>query len=103
MSCSVFITGLMDGTSEDYQKHLEVASVCLRNGVSVPEETEKFFNPTGLNDDLNDMSLAYALEYIKDGIRVNIDYDGDPEYEGGAIIDLKDIPEGVTRIKVEYC
>jgi hypothetical protein len=101
MSGSVNVYGLTSNTSEEYLKHKEVAEVCIRNGVSIPKETDDFFS-SGMTDKLSDFTTETALEIISNGVRVNIPSKGDVMYDGGCSINVKDIPSHVDRIYIEY-
>lgn len=82
----VFISGVKAPT-EEYKKKVAAYRALEDAGLDIPQELVDYFN---------------GEEPDEDGIKVKIKHaiDGDPNWEGGAIIDLSKLPPGVTHIKV---
>lgn len=84
MGISVHITGLKEPT-EEYTKKLEAWRACEAAGVKIPDDLLEYFNHENPNEE---------------GISVDLAYDGDVMYGKGATLNVEDIPEGVTKIRV---
>ena len=101
MSICVSIIGVTGKDSPEYKRHYEVARVCITNNVTIPPETEMFFNAMLVCGWRSDLTKEEALELIERGIEVNIPYTGDAMENGGAVINVSDIPSHVKQIIVE--
>lgn len=86
MSMDISVKGIIEPT-KDYNKKLEAYYACEKANIDIPDELEKFFD---------------YEQPSKEGMEVKIDYGGNLEYENGYIlIDLNDLPENVTKIKIK--
>lgn len=86
MSMDISVKGIVEPT-EDYNKKLEAYYACEKAGIDIPDELLEYFN---------------GEEPLKEGMEVKIDYAGNLECEDGYIlIDLIDLPENVTKIKIK--
>lgn len=70
-----------------WQKHKKVWDVCIEAGVSMPEETEKYFNYVEPNEKGVEVDIKYAVE----------DYVAD--MQDGFDVDLTKLPKDVTHIR----
>ena len=100
MSSSLGICGLVDDSSDEYQKHKKVFMFCVDNKVSLPQETAKYFECDKENS--LDKDFKYLLED-----KLTKDLKEDEHYKEfqddsswGYIIDLTKIPKDIHKIKV---
>lgn len=95
MSVNLYFVALALDTDPEFQKHKKVLDVCMEAGVSIPEETCKYFNYDG---DLGYEGLAN--EKLEIPLQEDVHYK--EFYEGDLLkheIDLTTLPEGVKRIQ----
>ena len=99
MGTYLSVKGFASKDNEEYKRHFEVVKVCIKNKVSFPKETSDFFKGKIGGDDLEDIVPDAILEYLKEGIEIDIPLVGDSEW--GHVIKVSDIPKEVDRIIVE--
>lgn len=87
MSVSVHIIGIVATNAVKHLAMLAIRNNCEIAGVSQPDTVMDYFNDEESDDAGQRVSIDKAIK-------------GDPEYEFGALIDLKKVPEGVTHIRV---
>ena len=86
MSCTIVIEGYVP-CDEEWDKKKKAWIALKEAGLDITEELEEFFdyqNPTEI-----------------DGMKVDIDYEGDPNYKGGALIEVAKLPKNIKYIRVE--
>jgi len=90
MGMSTHITGFISDTDPTYQKHKKVLVACIEAGISeLPKETAEYFG--------NKYPEEYLLE---DKLSVAINkHEYSSDYEQGFEVYLKDIPQGVEKIR----
>lgn len=97
MSVDLYIEAFAGKNSEEFQKHLRAVKFCIEEKLSFPKETSKFFEGKIGGDNLEDIAYESILEYIGDGIGVEMRF----VRENGKIkIEVKDIPKEVDLIVV---
>jgi len=94
MSVSLHITAFTPDTDPEFQKHKKVLMVCKETGVSLPPETAEYFDSTTPYDALLDERLEVELEKDKH----YRDYWSDTE--DGYELDLNDLPDGVSKLRI---
>lgn len=85
---STHIEAFTPDTDPEYRKHLEVYDTCIRLDVSLPKETDEYFN-----GDIPEERLRIELE---EDVHYTI-YSED--YSSGFEVDLDQLPEGVTKLR----
>jgi hypothetical protein len=95
MGMSTHIKAFIPDTDPEYQKHKKVAQTCIEAGVSLPEETAKYFNctPNTYWDGIIEQKLETRLKLGEHYTEYRADMCE------GFEIDLAKLPEGVTRIR----
>ena len=88
MGMSTHIEAFTPDTDREYKKHLEVYVMCDKLGVSLPKETEKYFN-----GDIPEERLRIELEK---GEHYNDWFEDSSE---GYEVDLTKLPKGVTKLR----
>ena len=93
MSMSTSIQAFIPDTDEAYNKHKKVLLACLEADVELPKKTAEYFGS------------EYAEEYLLEE-KLEIDLEEGKHYNEfskdsseGFEIELKNIPEGVTKIR----
>jgi hypothetical protein len=76
-----------------------VVKVCIENQVSFPKETSEFFKGKIQDDNLEDYKYGCLIEYIENGIEVNLKFNHDSDYK--KIINVRDIPDECEQIIIE--
>jgi hypothetical protein len=84
--------------SEEFNKHLEAVKFCIERGLSYPAETSEFFKGKVCGDNLEDIQPSAVLQYIENGVPVNLPYEK-VGYDAANIY-IADIPKEVDVIKV---
>ncbi len=93
MSMSTSVVGLISEDNPEYQKHIEIVEFCKKMEVSLPKETEDYF-------DLSEVKQEYWHNYIDEKRHIEIPHrDYYTHNERGVEIDVKDIPQGAETIR----
>jgi hypothetical protein len=100
MSGSIHIYGEYSKDNDEYRKHYEIASVCLKHGATIPQETDLYFAKDGTL--LSEYTKEYAEKIIQSGPIIKIEYTGDVMYDEKCEISIKDLPTGLDKIVIEY-
>lgn len=103
MSVSICIQGYSGKESLEFQKHYKAVQFCLENGLSFPRETSEFFKGKVGGGDLEDYTSEAMLEYIENGVEVDIPTDDVDGYGNEYHINVADIPSEVDTIIIKYC
>ena len=98
MSVSVNVRAFAGKNSKEFVKHYKAVMFCIENQLSYPKETFEFFRGKVGGGDLDDYTPEGILEYIKNGIEVDLITSGEVEYGEGMRIKVSDIPKEVDEI-----
>jgi len=99
MSVSLNITAYSGKESTEFKKHFNAVKFCIENQLSFPKETSEFFKGRVNGEDLENISTKYLLEYIENGIMVDIPIHSVTDYEKK--INISEIPPEVDFIIVK--
>ena len=100
MSASVGIKGFSGKNSPEFQKHLSAVKFCIENELSYPKETSEFFKGKIEGGNLEDYDSKYVLDYIKDGLEVELPLIKDRAI-GETRLKVSDIPSHVEEIVIK--
>jgi len=89
MGMSTHLNGVKPA-DETFKKHLKVWKACEEAGVSVPEETSKFFN----HDSPDEKGVVVYLKKGQDGVSEYHTTSG-----GGFEVDLRKLPKDIKIIR----
>lgn len=99
MSTSLSVTAYSSTENKEFQKHFNAVKFCIENGLSYPKETSEFFKGNVGGDDLEDINTEYILEYIENGIELDLKQTQVHECE--IRIKVSDIPKEADLIIVK--
>lgn len=100
MGVSLSLKAYAGKNSKEFLKHKAAVEFCIENELSYPKETSEFFKGTLNGNDLEDLYADSILEYIQDGVQVEIPYDYDSNREE-IKLKTKDIPDEVDEIIIK--
>jgi len=100
MSVSIEIKAFAGKDSKEFQKHFKAVQFCIDNDLSFPVETSDFFKGRLDGEDLENIRYDCIIDYIKDGVQVNIPIKSD-EYGYEKRIKTADIPKEVDEIVIK--
>lgn len=103
MSTSICIKGYSGKNSPEFIKHQKAVIFCIENDLSFPIETSEFFKGRIQGDSLEDYTSDSVIEYIREGIEVELDSKDPDGYGNEYHINVADIPAEVETIIVKYC
>lgn len=95
MSTSIGIRAVSSTESKEFQKHFKAVQFCIENDLSFPKETTEFFKGKVGGEDLDVIRRDCIINYIKDGVEVNLKVTGDSWEKR---IKVSDIPKEVDVI-----
>ncbi len=96
MSLSVHIEAFIPDTDKEFQKHKEILLVCLKNDVSLPPETAKYFG--GSHPYKSMLNEKLQIDLVK-----NVHFTTYNEIDGyGFDVDLLKLPDGVSKLRFYY-
>lgn len=95
MSTSLNVRAFAGKNSQEFKKHYQAVLFCIENELSFPKETSEFFKGKVEGHDLEDIVTDSIIDYIKDGIEVNLPKTGS-EWE--IRLQVSDIPKEVDEI-----
>lgn len=95
MGMSMHIKGFVSEDNLEYQKHKNILLFCRESNVSLPVETQRYFN-SDQYPSLNLLSEKLEFELIKGEHYIKYSVD----MEDGFEIDLAKIPEDIKKIRV---
>ena len=82
---STHVRAFIAPTDETYLKHKEIWEVCNKNNVSLPEETEAYFN---------------GCDFPEDKLETKIKaHEWSDNMQRGYEVYIKDLPKGVEKIR----
>lgn len=94
MSMSTYIQAFIPDTDPTYQKHKKVLLACIDAGIEeLPKETSQYFGYKTPEREALEEKLKVEL---REGVHYK-DYNEDMSQ--GFEIELKDIPQGVTKLR----
>lgn len=97
MSTVMSVSGFTGTDNPEFKKHLEAVKFCIKNKLSYPKETSEFFKGKLGGDSLEDKIDDSVLEYIENGIEIEMPIVKD--YYGNEIkIMVSEIPKEVQFI-----
>lgn len=100
MSVSIEIKAFAGKDSKEFQKHFKAVKFCLDNELSYPKETSDFFKGRLDGSDLEEVNLDYIIEYIENGIQIDIPIESDA-HGNEKRIKIADIPKEVDEIVIK--
>ena len=100
MSTSLNVKAYSSTESKEFQKHFNAVKFCIENGLSFPKETSEFFKGKVGGDDLEDIKKEYIIEYIQNGIEVDLKTTSD-RWGNEIRIKVSEIPSEVDLIIVK--
>lgn len=100
---SKFLAYVGYSTTEDpeFKKHLEAVKFCSERNLSYPKETRAFFAGAYGGDNLDDVQPERALQYIENGLEVDINDAVSRDADDDIMIDVSKLPPHVTKIRVK--
>ena len=93
---SMSIKAVSSKNNKEFQRHFKSVQFCIENDLSFPKETSEFFEGKVAGDNLDDIKREYIIDYIKDGIEVDLETTGNDFCE--LRIKVSDIPKEVDEI-----
>lgn len=99
MSTSLYVKGFTGKDNPEFIKHFNAVKFCIENELSFPKETSEFFKGKVHGDDLESYHYGPLVEYIENGIAVELKFCEDSNYK--KIINVKDIPKECEQIIIE--
>lgn len=100
MSVTLSVQAFSGKNSKEFQKHYKAVKFCLENSLSYPKETSEFFKGKVGGDDLEDIIDDSILEYIENGIEVDLKTSGDV-FGNEIRFNVSDIPKSADEIIVK--
>ena len=97
MSVGIRLDAFAGKDSAEFKKHYGAVVFCIDNKLSFPKETSEFFKGKVGGDNLEDISTQYILEYIENGITVDVPTEKD-NWGNFIKLKVKDIPPEVDTI-----
>lgn len=101
MGVTVTVTAYAGENSPEFKKHFKAVQFCIENELSFPKETSEFFKGKVGGSNLEDIRSEHIIEYIENGIEVDLPLEKLDQYGNGYIINTKEIPEEVDKIIVK--
>ena len=101
MGVSLSATAYLSKESKEFQKHYSAVKFCIEKELSFPKETTEFFRGKIDGEDLEDIKPDSILDYLGNGVSVNMHFEYLSEYE--VQIKVSEIPSGVDLIVVKMC
>ncbi len=81
MGASLSVKAFYGKNSKEFKKHYSAIQFCIENELSFPKETQEFFKGKIDGGNLDDYKREYVIEYIKNGVEVDIEYEQPSYYE----------------------
>lgn len=100
MGVSISIKGYAGKESPEFQKHFKAVQFCLENDLSFPKETSDFFKGRFEGGNLEHYDPKWIVDYIKNGIEIEIPMQKDYNMQVFTI-DVTKIPPEVDTIIVK--
>ena len=91
MGMSTHIQGFVSPDDPTYKKHCKVLDVCLEAGVSLPDETAKYFGQKKPYEDMAEEKLEVNIEIVA--------HEWSGETAQGYEIIISELPKDVHKIR----
>lgn len=104
MSISINIAAIKTITKRD-KEHLDIYRMCDNNRVEVPGAVVAYIRRSLGDKILKALDDGCAVKHDGNTVEVLLssysgDYEGDPMYGDGAVLQLSDLPEGTVALRV---
>lgn len=97
---SYYVEAFTPETDLELQKHKKVLEFCKEVGVSLPEETETYFESRCEDFSIKQSTQKSADEACKVELKKGEHYfEWRDDYYGGYEVDLTKLPSGVTKLR----
>ena len=81
MSTTLSVKAFSCKENKEFLKHYNAVKFCIENELSYPKETSDFFKGKICGNDLEDIKNEYILQYIENGLEIDMEYNKINPYE----------------------